>query len=196
MRGLPAFAVSFLMLMFVWYDQYSYFRRYGLQDFRTMTLTLSQLFLILFYIYPLKFLWTTLLSPISDMLFPVAAGSQQHLLTDYHGIAFLMMLYHIGLMAVYTTFTLMYAHAYSKREELALNIVELHYTKESIRNALFFVGLGLIGLLLILILGDEAAGLCTTSSRLTRLFVIVEKSCLHAGNLLMLVIAAFWEISK
>jgi Na+/H+ antiporter NhaD/arsenite permease-like protein len=70
-----------------------------------------------------------------------------------------MTLYHIGIMAVYVTFSLLYYHAYSKREELSLNIVELHDTKESIVNSLFFVCLGLTGMLLIIIGGDEMAGL-------------------------------------
>src|SRR5438445_4785179 len=47
-KGLPAFAMSFLLLMIIWYNQYKFFRRYGLQDFKTVTLTLLLLFVILF----------------------------------------------------------------------------------------------------------------------------------------------------
>jgi uncharacterized membrane protein len=159
MRGLPAFAVSFLLLMFVWYDQYTFFRRYGINDFKTLALTIAQLFLILFYIYPLKFLWSALLSPLSDLLFPLPKEAEKQYFSSAHDVAFLMTLYHIGIMAVYVTFSLLYYHAYSKREELSLNIVELHDTKESIVNSLFFVCLGLTGMLLIIIGGDEMAGL-------------------------------------
>jgi uncharacterized membrane protein len=32
MRGFPAFAICFSILIWVWYWQYVFFRRYGLQD--------------------------------------------------------------------------------------------------------------------------------------------------------------------
>lgn len=38
MRGFGAFAISFALLFIVWYNQYKFFRRYGLQDNVTMLL--------------------------------------------------------------------------------------------------------------------------------------------------------------
>src|SRR5438874_11915761 len=52
-KGLPAFAMTFFLLMIIWYNQYKFFRRYGLQDMKTVVLTIILLFVILFYVYPL-----------------------------------------------------------------------------------------------------------------------------------------------
>ncbi len=58
MRGFFAFGVSFVLLMMIWYEQNIFFRRYGLDDFTTTVLNCTLIFLVLFYVYPLKFLFT------------------------------------------------------------------------------------------------------------------------------------------
>src|SRR5438128_6699961 len=58
MRGFGAFAISFTLLFIVWYNQFKFFRRYGLQDNATMVLNGILLFVVLFYVYPLKFVFT------------------------------------------------------------------------------------------------------------------------------------------
>jgi len=62
MRGLPACALSFAMLFHLWHSQHLFFRRYGLQDAFTTVLNGALLFLVLFYMYPLKFLCALLVS--------------------------------------------------------------------------------------------------------------------------------------
>ncbi len=58
MRGFLAFAITFAMLFHVWHTQYRFFRRYGLSDNFTVWMTALLLFVVLFYVYPLKFVWT------------------------------------------------------------------------------------------------------------------------------------------
>src|SRR5215467_9014626 len=62
MRGFVPFAICFCLLMQVWHEQYRYFRRYNLQDTTSMTLNAILLFVVLFYVYPLKFLFSLLVS--------------------------------------------------------------------------------------------------------------------------------------
>src|SRR3712207_5105099 len=64
MRGFFAFAISGLLLYVVWCDHYIFFRRYGLQDYLTMHLIAVLLFVVLFYVYPLKFLFTALMDEL------------------------------------------------------------------------------------------------------------------------------------
>src|SRR5438477_13150040 len=59
MRGFGAFAISFALLFIVWYNQYKFFRRYGLQDNRTMLPNAAPLFVVLFYAHPLMFVFVT-----------------------------------------------------------------------------------------------------------------------------------------
>src|SRR2546423_12115859 len=44
MRGFGAFAISFVLLFGVWFNQYKFFRRYGLQDTVTVLLNAALLF--------------------------------------------------------------------------------------------------------------------------------------------------------
>src|SRR5438477_8698048 len=55
MRGFGAFAVTFGILFMIWRTQFTFFRRYGIEDNVTVGLTAVLLFVVLFFIYPLKF---------------------------------------------------------------------------------------------------------------------------------------------
>src|SRR5690349_12055417 len=55
MRGFVAFAFTFFILFTIWHRQFTYFRRYGLEDTVAITLNAALLFVVLFFIYPLKF---------------------------------------------------------------------------------------------------------------------------------------------
>jgi uncharacterized membrane protein len=59
MHDLLPFAICFGLLCFLWYRHYQYFRRYGLQDIVTIALNALLLFVILAYVYPLKFLFSS-----------------------------------------------------------------------------------------------------------------------------------------
>src|SRR5438270_11890404 len=54
LRGFPAFAICFLFLALIWHNHYRFCRRYGLDDTTTVVLTCVMLFLVLFFVYPLK----------------------------------------------------------------------------------------------------------------------------------------------
>ncbi len=63
-RGSVPFAVTFAMVCYIWWEHNKFFRRYGLQDAWTAFLNSTLLFVVLFYVYPLKFLSTALLGPL------------------------------------------------------------------------------------------------------------------------------------
>src|SRR3954464_265017 len=58
MRGFPAFAVCFALLFQVWWRHYRFFRAYDLEDGAIVGLTGLLLFVVLFFVYPLKFIWS------------------------------------------------------------------------------------------------------------------------------------------
>src|SRR5262245_53344583 len=62
MRAFPAFVICFAVLMLFWNAHYRYHRRYGLDDAYTRIMTMAILVLVLFFVYPLKFLFTLLTS--------------------------------------------------------------------------------------------------------------------------------------
>jgi uncharacterized membrane protein len=57
MQGFFAFAICFWLLLAVWFEHYKFFRRYGTSDYYTMRLSAVLLFIVLFYVYFLKFLF-------------------------------------------------------------------------------------------------------------------------------------------
>src|SRR6202048_2721331 len=63
LSGIPAFAASFALLAYIWYAQYTYFRRYDFEDAWVVVLNLILLFVVLVYIYPLKFLYVGVFNP-------------------------------------------------------------------------------------------------------------------------------------
>src|SRR5687767_11027627 len=68
--GFVPFAASFSLLTWIWYEHNLFFRKYGLQDAWTATLNAALLFVVLFYVYPLKFLFTAAFSffiPVLDI---------------------------------------------------------------------------------------------------------------------------------
>src|SRR5262249_19273652 len=62
MKGFVAFGICFTMLVLVWKEHVIYFRRYGLQTPFVVLLNCLLIFLVLFYVYPLKFLFSFLIA--------------------------------------------------------------------------------------------------------------------------------------
>jgi len=117
MRGFPAFAVCFLMLATIWNTHYKFSRRYGLDDPTTRFLTCVLLFIVLFYVYPLKFLFTL---GINDMIF----GGSDGLRISHRELSTLYSIYGFGFAGIYFAFTLLYLHAWRLRDTLDLSGVE------------------------------------------------------------------------
>jgi hypothetical protein len=59
-----------------------------------------------------------------------------------------MIMYNLGVLAVWGIFFTMYRHALSKKDLLDFNRVEIHDTRSSIRDCVFFIILGSAGLIM------------------------------------------------
>ena len=129
------FAICFFLFIQIWHSHYLFFRRYGLQDSKTMILNTVLLFVVLFYVYPLKFLFTLMFS-----------AKQQPMTISQARTVYIV--YALGVAAVFCLIALMYVHAYQLRKALSLNEVERIDTLAEIFDNL---GTGVIGLLSLLI---------------------------------------------
>jgi hypothetical protein len=141
MRDLLPFAVCFAILCLLWYQHYRFFRRYGLHDTTMIVLNSLLLFVILAYIYPLKFLFRGFIGSL------VGIQTQQAELTGDQ-LATVFVIYGLGWVAVYTIFAIFYLHAYRRRASLELNALETFDTRTSIYRNLGMVGVGLLSVLL------------------------------------------------
>jgi uncharacterized membrane protein len=117
MRAFPAFAVSFLLLFQIWRRHYKFFRSYGLEDGTVVGLTGALLFVVLFYVYPLKFVWSLALAQLQG----VSDGERIH----REQWPLLMEIYGGGVIAIFGLLALFYAHAYRLRAELQLSPIEI-----------------------------------------------------------------------
>ena len=158
MKGFPAFAICFAMLVQVWYGHSKYFRRYGLQDAYTTFLNAVLLFVVLFYVYPLKFLFTNLVGMITNgAMLPEA---QQTAMLENPGDArSLMVIYGLGFAAVFLVMALLYLNAYRLRAALELNEIEVFRTKHSLTDNIGMCAIGLFSALMAISLPRQLAGL-------------------------------------
>jgi uncharacterized membrane protein len=151
MRGFLAFAITFAMLFHVWFVQYKFFRRYGLNDNFTIWVTAVLLFVVLFYVYPLKFVWTFIVNALLGLGTTVhTAGGAVEPVVRPEQVSTMLVVYGLGYAAVFAIFSLLYLHAYRKRRALDLNELEVYDTRAMAQeNALMsLVGLFSIGLAL------------------------------------------------
>src|SRR2546423_2769533 len=113
MRGFLAFAITFGMLFHVWFVQYRFFRRYGLNDNFTIWMTACLLFVVLFYVYPLKFVWTLVVNMfLGTGLTVQTAGGAVEPVVRSEQVPTMFAVYGAGFAAVFAIFALLYMHAY------------------------------------------------------------------------------------
>jgi len=146
MHGFIVFGICFSLLAYVWFMHYRFFRRYGLENPWTVILNCALLFFVLFYVYPLKFLFT---AAFSEQQFSVAEG---RLLYGIFGA---------GYAAVFSVFALLYWHAWRVRKELELTPVETLRTRQSLIDQIALACFGLFSALLAQVMpprGVELAG--------------------------------------
>src|SRR5579863_5182498 len=136
MRGFLPFAVCFAQLVMIWRAHYRFSRRYGLEDPYTVFLNLVLLFLVLFYVYPLKFVFTLVFSQLTGSDVARGVGLPQALA--------LMRIYAVGFSSVFALFALLYAHAYKLRDALELNSAEILQTRVEIQENVIMVAIGAV----------------------------------------------------
>ena len=79
MHGFVSFGVCFaLLLLMIWHAQYIYVRRYALDDKTSFLLNAMLLFVVAFYVYPLKFLLTVFTNDITGYRETDASGHAIH----------------------------------------------------------------------------------------------------------------------
>jgi uncharacterized membrane protein len=160
MRGFFAFAISGWLLYSVWFDHYIFFRRYGLQDNITMHLSAVLLFVVLFYVYPLKFLFTALMDELLGFSTQVGSSTGDVVETIRAGQwPLLVALFGVGFVVVQLVFILLYLRAYALRDVLKLDTYEASITRQEIQGYLLLAGVGLASIAISLLGGEEASSL-------------------------------------
>ncbi len=105
MRGLPVFAVTFAILLMVWQEHHGLFKRFPNSDGVTIWLNGALLFVVVSYIYPLKFLFGQIVLPGGLRFGPGGAFQGVDQLTT------LMVIYGAGFATIFLIFAALYWRA-------------------------------------------------------------------------------------
>ncbi|HEX5170295.1 MAG TPA: hypothetical protein VFW11_14055 [Cyclobacteriaceae bacterium] len=116
------------------------------------------LLIILFYVYPLKFLaklltqiYGSLLGKLFGLTMPI-----NHISTEGRNLPELMIIYGAGVSGIFIVLMFMYRYALKNKEELGLNDIEVFETRISIKANLLMAGIPMLSALLALIIGHPA----------------------------------------
>lgn len=129
--GIVPAAFSFIVMLLIWNDHFTFFRRYNLADRRVVFLNACLLLLVLFIAYPLRFVFDSLFAYIlgttgdwsrTEQL-GLDVANKAAVITAYFGV---------GFGAIRVVFAMLYAHAYSRRDTLELTPHEIVLTKREI----------------------------------------------------------------
>ncbi len=112
LRGFPAFAACFAILLLFWNEHYKFFRRYGLEDFFTRSVNYLILLLVLFSVYPLKFLFSSWMGGGTTF------GRLENL-------SFIFRVYGLGFASIWTLYALLQSHVLRQQRQLQLTEIEV-----------------------------------------------------------------------
>jgi len=130
MWGFFGFGFTFFGMTCIWYNNFKFHRRFGLEDGYTIFLNSMMIFMVLFYIYPLKFMAQIV---INFLLLKNSFGIEFDI--GFEGnvdMNSLFIIYGMGIFLIWFVLGLMYVHAYNKRKILELDDKELEVTTGNI----------------------------------------------------------------
>ncbi|HYV17983.1 MAG TPA: TMEM175 family protein [Verrucomicrobiae bacterium] len=160
MSGFVAFALAFALLLRIWFLQYQWFRRYGLEDGFVITLNGALLFVVLFFVYPLKFLFGFLVKNFTGqetrVLMP---DGTLHPAIAENEMRTLMIVYGLGYIALFGAFWLLYNHAWQRRDQLDLNALERYDTLSTMQEAAINLGVAALSVLIAFFADYHLAGI-------------------------------------
>ncbi len=144
--GFGEFALSFGALMLIWTVHNAFFRRYALADGWITFLNCALLLVVLFYVYPLRFISEGLIQSVFGIRMPSSPT-----LVGPEELGSLFALYSAGFIALFVLVALLYRHAWSRREALGLTPAEVHEAAMWWRHYLIFALVGVLSAVLALL---------------------------------------------
>ena len=148
-RRIPGFAASYAILMMFWLQHRLWSRRYGLENFKTILLSLTFIFVMLVYVYPLRMIFEGLFSNLSGGFL-----STSYQIETYDQLRMIFVFYSVGFLAMSLLVSQLYRMAMRSSTSLALNQIELRKTRIKIHVWAIAASFGLLSILLALTLPD------------------------------------------
>ena len=147
LSGFWSFGLSFIMLILIWAAHAGFFRRYPFCDSWVVVLNSVLLFVVLFYVYPLKFMTTAFVERflgVGPFVDPTTGHS--HMLRSVDELRGLFLLYGAGFMAVFLCLASLYLYTWYRRDRLALEPLNAFDAQTWSRHYLIYVLVGLLSI--------------------------------------------------
>ena len=140
LRGLPAFAASFLLIARIWLAHRDWSRRYDIEDTASIRLSLLLVFVVLIFVYPLRLLFSLFFEWISHGYLM----DQQLVLNNAEELRLAFEVYGVGFGSIAVLMALLYRHALRASDAIGLNMRERLATR--MHMTLWIVLLGIAAL--------------------------------------------------
>jgi uncharacterized membrane protein len=167
MYGFLGFIFCTMLLLGLWNNHSNFFLHYGLIDQTTKILNALFLFVLLFYVYPLKYLFSymgTVLYALvkknlgdDSLAFKQAwqvMAEQELSLLEWKD---LMIRFGLGLFFIYLIIMLMHLHTLRRAKYLQLDDREKYITKTFVRQYFLLMSITVLSMLVVIVFGGEAA---------------------------------------
>jgi uncharacterized membrane protein len=145
---LVPFLLCIAFIIVIWHEHYIFFFRYGLRNGKIILLNTLFLSLVLFFVYPLKFLARLILFPIASIFQDGELFNSLTGMITPHDIDDLMIIYGIGAACVFFVLMMMYKYALKHAIDLELNEIEKFDTRTKIRTNLLMGIIPVVSVLL------------------------------------------------
>lgn len=142
LRGFIPFAATFALVCWIWFEHYAFFRKFEAEDGLTIFLNCVLLFLVLFFVYPLKFVFSRVI--------PALLGQPSALRMTEGDARMMMWIYSAGFVAMMFVFVLLYWNQYRNRKALGLSEEQAFNARVGARTHVLSVIVGLVSILLAL----------------------------------------------
>ncbi len=142
LRGFIPFAATFALMCWIWFEHYAFFCKFDAEDPLSIFLNCVLLFLVLFFVYPLKFVFALVIPSVLRFGPRVA-------MTEWDA-RMMMWVYSAGFVAMMLVFALLYRNQYRRRADFKLSDQQAFAARTGARTHLLSVAVGVVSIVLVL----------------------------------------------
>jgi uncharacterized membrane protein len=156
-RGFLPFVFTFATICWLWYEHYAFFSRFAPRDRVTIALNCALLFVVLFYVYPLKFLFTLVVNlfaggpSFDDVMFEPGDSTQ------------LMTIYGLGFIAIFVILSALHANTWRQQRQMRLDALGAFDARAGTIEHLLAAAVGVLSIVIAHVGGDRWAWLAGVS---------------------------------
>lgn len=142
-KRIPGFAASFAVLMMFWLAHRGWSRRYGLESPRSLFLSLSIIFVVLVYVYPLRVVFEGMFWQLSGGYF-----TADFKIATRDELKAMFVFYSSGFFIMALLFSDLFRTALKSKDTLCLNELEVRATKRAMLDWRIYSLFGVISIIL------------------------------------------------